>query len=93
MLGVVKELGTVLRFKARKSIAQWTVFIITGTSGEAQALAEGAIIPPAVQSASGLVHIVSYPYLSGLICKHRFPQGYDCLSLFHVFYLGEKTYF
>ena len=54
MLGVGKESGTVCRFRARKSMAHRTVpsFFITGTKGEAHALAEGAMMPSAVQSAS-----------------------------------------
>jgi hypothetical protein len=58
MLGVGKESGTVCRFKARKSMVQRTVpsFFITRTN----ALAEGAMMPSAVQSASCFFRIYLY---------------------------------
>ena len=69
MLGVEKESGTVCRFKARKSMVQLTVpsFFITGTKGEAHALAEGAMMPSAVQSASCFFNVSTCTGVRGLV--------------------------
>jgi len=69
MLGVGKESGTVCRFRARKSIAHRTVpsFFITGTKGEAHALAEGAMMPSAVQSASCFFKVSTCTGVRGLV--------------------------